>query len=151
MSERKLIKVKSSDAVYYIRLEDYDGIQPDRSFEVSINRPTTIPFNYARNLFIYPGIKQLFDRGSITFVEGQEFLMERLDESGEKPEFEKPFDQEEIAKILKGNNLTAIKKLFEGEYPDIIRQIAVDNVNEMAVIVVDEIEKLTGLPLRISD
>ena len=143
----KAIKVRAKGPSLYFSLEDIEGQRMPRVFTVTSQRITVIPAHYAASLYNSPAIVKWIKEGRMIIVEGREKLEEKAIEESYLDEVIEPVNQNEMLNILKGNNLTKIKELFNGEFKELALELAGQNAGEISQNVLLYIEKETGISL----
>ena len=143
----KAIKVKSQGASLHFELEDSEGQRMPRVFSAFPNRLTVIPAFYATSFYNSNAIKAWVKEGNLTIVEGKEELEAKAIEESYIDEPIVPINQAELVNVLKGNNLTKIKELFEGENKKVALNLAAEHAGEISQNVLLYIEKETGISL----
>ena len=143
----KAIKVKAAGMSLHFELEDSEGQRLPRVFSAFPNRLTVIPSFYAGSFYNSGAIKGWIKEGYLIIVEGKEKLEEKAIEESYIDEPIVPINQAEIVNVLKGNNLTKIKDLFEGENKKVALDLAAEHAGEISQNVLLYIEKETGISL----
>lgn len=143
----KIIKVKSAGGSYFFQLEDSEGQRTPRVFEAEKGRVTIVPVQYAMSFFNSPVITKWIEDGRLIIVEGEEFLNNKAVEEGYIPEAIKPQDHSKILAVLKGNDITAMKELLNGEDQKLAFEIATSHSNELTQSVIAYIEKNFGVAI----
>ena len=150
---KKPIKAKSLNGVVSLFLRDMTGVKPDRKFVLNPTTVTPIPVEYGESLLSSPSIQRLVREGRIIIIEGETELVEQVIEEGyaTADNFTK-IDREAIKKTLLGTNITAIKKLFDPENPQLSQlalDIARENVEDMKTFAIKEVEKITKSSIQV--
>lgn len=141
----KQIKMTTTTSILTLRLEDFSGVAPTRTFILENGKQTNIPITYAKSIFNYRGAAKLYRDGVIKILAGEEELVEKAQE--EHADVPTKVDTDKIVDTLLGNDITAIKELFQldNEDKDIALELALENRDRMSTLVVREIEKITNL------
>lgn len=144
----KTVKVKGQGGSYFFELEDSNGERVNRVFSVEPRKVTSIPVHYAKSLYNKPATLEWLEKGKLIIVEGKEELEDMLIEENYIQEPVKAVNHAELINILKGNNLTRVKELFEGENKDLALKLAGLHSAELTQGVITYIESHTGISLR---
>ena len=143
----KAIKIKSSGVSLHFELQDSEGQRMPRVFSALPDKLTVVPAFYAGSFFNSNAIKDWVREGSLIIVEGKEELEAKAIEESYINEPIVPVNQAELVNVLKGNNLTKIKDLFEGENKKVALDLAAEHAGEISQNVLLYIEKETGISL----
>lgn len=141
----KTIKVKAAAATIAFQLEDVTGLKPSRIFVATPARPTSIPVDYARSLYNKQSTINWIKKGKLIILEGKEQLEESAVNEGYISSPIKPIEHKEILNVLKGNDITKIKELLNGEDRDIAFEIARDSREELNLGVLKVVETELGV------
>lgn len=148
-----IIKAKSRKGIVSLFLIDVNGVKPERKFVLYPDKPTPIPYEYGESMYTSLTIQGMIKRGDVIILNGGEEIKEQVIEQGfVSAEVFNVIDREEIVKILKGTDITAVRKLFDKNEPEkakLALEIARETVEEMKSIIIKEVEKLTSSSIQV--
>lgn len=139
----------------FLKLSDYRGEKLDKVFAFTNERPGSfVPVDYALTILSDSNLLNMYQKGSFLFTKNQEEFMKIAAEEmliePESPAVAIP-TKEEILTSLKTQNVKQIEELFTGPFKDLALSVAIENNKELAVRVIEFIEKLTNIAITVED
>lgn len=155
LTGRTVFLKKLVDGGVSLYLQDVDSTQT-KWFLMNDKSPRIgVPMNYALSIFTDAVLESMLRR-NIFEVENIAELVQAAEERNfiakaedELKEIKAPKRAKEtLVAILKGGNLAKIDELFKSADKERAWELAVQNVDQLSMQVVDKIEEITGMALR---
>lgn len=132
MKEIRTVKVKAEGASLFFVLEDATGFRPQRLFSADNLKVTSIPLDYAKSLYNNEITMEWIRKGKLNIIEGKEQLEGSVIEEGYISEPVEVVNREAIVQTLQGSDVTAVKKLLNGENKELVFELALENKNSIS-------------------
>ena len=143
----KAIRVKSNNTGLTMVLDDITGGKPRRVFNVTPQRPTIIPAEYAKSMLMDPIVTEWIRTKKLVLLDE---ITEMENEAVDQGYLEKPIEvinEKAILNVLKGTNITKLKELLNGPNREVAIDLAGLHSAELSQAMVREIEDIIGLSL----
>lgn len=155
LTGRTVFLKKLVDGGVSLYLQDVDSTQA-KWFLMNDKSPRIgVPMNYALSIFTDAVLEGMLKR-HVFDVENIEDVIAAAEDRGfiakaeeELKEIKAPKrTKETLVAILKGGNVTKVDELFKSADKERAWELAVQNVDQLSMQIVDKIEEITGMALR---